>query len=283
MKKIPDKTIDIVLSDIPYGINFSEWDVFHANTNSAFLKHHQSMNGTSFSKRGKPINGWNEDDKKQSLEYQSWCEKWMTELFRITKEASPILLFSSRRNLHRVGVALENCGFLIRDILIWEKDRCNSKAQRINHVLQKRGIFDEKYANYRIGNLAPMYEPIIWAMKPYTKTLTDCVLKDNIGGFVGKDDKIPSNIFKCKTSAKNVNHPTEKPVELLKSLINTFSISNDHVVLDPFIGSGSTAIACIETNKNCIGFELDKNYFDLANERMKHIAERKNTYELGRH
>ncbi len=75
-------------------------------------------------------------------------------MIRVTKPASPVLIFSSRRLQHRVSAALEDAGFVIRDVLIWEKNRCNPKAQRINNVLSKRGIIEDKYDNYRIGNLA---------------------------------------------------------------------------------------------------------------------------------
>lgn len=269
LKSIEDNSVDIVLSDIPYGIDYSEWDVFHNNTNSAFLKFDKSMENTSFKHRGKPINGWNADDKKRSLEYQLWCEKWMAELFRITKEASPILLFSARRNQHRVGCALENSGFLIRDILIWEKNLCNPKAQRIDNVLNRRGIYDKKYEHYRIGNLAPYYEPIIWAMKPYSKTLTDCVIEDKIGGFCDVDGKIPSNILRFDCNRKNIYHPTQKPVDLLKFIITLFSISEEHTILDPFMGSGSTGVACVNSNRNFIGIEIDQKYYEAAKDRLR--------------
>lgn len=226
------------------------------------------MKNTSFKKRGKPINGWNEADRKSSLDYQLWCEQWMKKLFRVTKEASPILLFSSRRNLHRVGVALENSGFLIRDILIWEKDKCNAKAQRINNVLHKRGIYNDIYNKYRIGNLAPYYEPIIWAMKPYSHTITDCVLRDQIGGFVGKDDNIPSNIIKCNCNKENKYHPTEKPLELMEYLIKLFSISENHIILDPFMGSGTTGVACKILNRRFIGVEISKDFCSIAKYRI---------------
>lgn len=270
MKLLDDQSIDIVLSDIPYGINFDEWDVLHKNTNSALMgsTKHQEKN-TTFKKRGKPINGWNEADKNISYEYYQWCRQWCKELFRVTKEASPILLFSSRRYLHRVCCALEDEGFLVRDILIWQKDKCNAKAQRINNVLHKRGIYDDKYNDYRLGNLAPMYEPIIWAMKPYKHTLTDCVLENKIGGFYGENDTIPSNIFYCPANKKNKYHPTEKPLKLVEDLIKVFSIDSNHIILDMFMGSGTTAIACINTKRNYIGFELDTTYYNLANERIQ--------------
>lgn len=272
MKKINTESIDLVISDIPYGINYDDWDILHNNTNSALGKSHESMNNTSFKKRGKPINGWNEADKKISYEYQEWCSKWATELFRITKEASPILIFSSRRYLHRVSNALEDAGFLIRDVLIWEKDKCNAKAQRINNVLHKRGIYDETYNEYRLGNLKPMYEPIVWAMKPYKKTLTDCVIENKIGGIFCENDKIPSNIIKCNTNKRNNFHPTQKPVEIIEELIKIFSISKDHIILDMFMGSGTTAIACINKQRNFIGFELDKEYHRLAEERIHSLV-----------
>ena len=62
-------------------------------------------------------------------------------------------------------------------------------------------------------------------------------------------------------------HPTQKPVELVEYLIKTYSNEAD-TILDNCIGSGTTAIAAINTNRNFIGFELDKNYFDIANERI---------------
>ena len=273
MKTINDSFIDVVITDIPYGISYSDWDVLHNNTNSALggSSKHQKED-TSFKKRGKPINGWSESDMKIPYEYQEWCSKWAKELFRITKEGSPILIFSSRRLQHRVCNALEDNGFMIRDILIWEKDKCNAKAQRISNVLSKRGINDKKYQNYRLGNLAPYYEPIIFAMKPYKHTLTDCILENDIGGIYCDEDKIPSNIIKVNCNKKNLYHETEKPVDLIEKLINIFSINSEHIVLDFTMGSGTTGVACMKLGRKFIGIELDKNYFDIAEKRIQNIA-----------
>ena len=272
MKKIPNSYIDICITDIPYGIDFCDWDILHNNTNSALggSSEHQKQD-TSFKRRGKPINGWSKADKNIPYEYQEWCNKWAKELFRITKEASPILIFSSRRFQHRVCNALEDNGFMIRDILIWKKDRCNAKAQRINNVLHRRGIYEDCYENYRIGNLAPYYEPIIFAMKPYSKTLTDSILENKIGGFLCDNDRIPSNIIECPVNKKNKYHETEKPVKLLEDLINIFSIDENHIILDFTMGSGSTGVACLNTNRKFIGIELDGKYFNIAKERLEGI------------
>jgi site-specific DNA-methyltransferase (adenine-specific) len=67
-------------------------------------------------------------------------------------------------------------------------------------------------------------------------------------------------------------HPTQKPVELMKILIENSSNEGD-VVLDPFMGSGSTGVACLNTNRNFIGIELDKNYFEIAKERLNDVEE----------
>ena len=70
-------------------------------------------------------------------------------------------------------------------------------------------------------------------------------------------------------------HPTQKPVALCEYMIKTYTNAGE-TVLDNCIGSGTTAIACLNTNRNFIGFELDKGYFDMANERInKHKKELK--------
>lgn len=269
LKSLEDNSIDIVITDIPYGIDYSDWDVLHNNKNSALGKgsKHQLQN-TSFKRRGKPINGWSNADKQIPYEYQRWCEKWAKELLRVTKEGSPILIFSSRRFQHRVCNALEDNGFMIRDILIWQKDKCNAKAQRINNVLEKRGIIDDSFNNYRLGNLAPFYEPIIFAMKPYKHTLTDCILENKIGGIYCKEDKIPSNIFYCPVNKRNLYHETEKPTELIKTLLEVFSIDNNHTILDFCMGSGTTGVVCAELGLNFIGIELTDKYYEVATKRI---------------
>ena len=68
----------------------------------------------------------------------------------------------------------------------------------------------------------------------------------------------------------NKKHPTEKPVELLKVLIENSSNEGD-IVMDCFMGSGSTGVACLETNRGFIGIEIDKKYYDIAVERIKEI------------
>ena len=79
-------------------------------------------------------------------------------------------------------------------------------------------------------------------------------------------NKYKSNILKYKKDYDGY-HPTQKPVALLEDLIKTFSNEGDTVV-DLTMGSGSTAIACMNTGRNFMGFELDETYFNIANERI---------------
>ena len=79
--KLSDKSIDLFLSDIPYGISLDDWDVLHNNTNSALLGKSPAQEGKSgFKRRGKPINGWAQSDRNIGLEYQEWSKDWATKV-----------------------------------------------------------------------------------------------------------------------------------------------------------------------------------------------------------
>ena len=84
--------------------------------------------------------------------------------------------------------------------------------------------------------------------------------------------KYPTNVIndiKCvfNRSGEKVNHPTQKPVALMEYLIKTYTNENE-TVLDFTMGSGSTGVACVNTNRNFIGIEMDEKYFEIANERI---------------
>lgn len=102
-------------------------------------------------------------------------------------------------------------------------------------------------------------------------------ISDNNGGGTRKTSykqthtNYPRTILKYKSEGKTI-HPTQKPVALFEYLIKTYT-NEGETVLDNCMGSGTTAIACINTNRNYIGFELDKEYYKLSNERINnHIV-----------
>lgn len=85
--------------------------------------------------------------------------------------------------------------------------------------------------------------------------------------YVSKYTNYPRQILNIKCQRDGL-HPTQKPVELFEYLIKTYTDEGD-IVLDNCIGSGTTAIACINTNRQYIGFEIERKYFDIANKRVR--------------
>jgi len=265
------ESVDMILSDIPYGIDLEDWDVKHSNKNSALGGASPAQN-KSFKRRGKPLNGWSDDDKLNSYEYQVWCHKVFIELERITKPGSPIIIFSSRRLLHRVMIAGEDAGLIPRDVLIWKKSKAHGKAQRLSKVLKKRGLATEPWQDYRLGNLKPMYEPFVWFMKRYKGTITDCILNNQVGGFNSPGTDIKSNIFEFDRLPSENSHPTQKPLSLFEDIINTFSRPGA-MILDPFVGAATTSLAAKNTNRHSIGIEINQEYVKIGLERLSNKHE----------
>ena len=286
--RLTDNSIDLFLSDIPYGINLDDWDVLHTNTNSALLGKSPAQAGKSgFRRRGKPINGWAQSDRNIGLEYQEWCKTWATKVYPKMKNGSFLFVFGARRTIHRVINALEDSGFLLKDTLAWEKPSAHHRAQRVSIVLERRGLKAEarQWEGWRLGNLAPIWEPVAWFMKPYRigGTVTDNILENGVGAM---------NIDECRLNGsgsanllefgfrKNETriHETQKPLDLIKYLIKLTTKENQ-LVLDPFMGSGTTAVAAKTLNRNFIGFEVNPEYHSKSLQRIEELA-RSNVYEL---
>lgn len=204
MKNIPDGSVNLVLTDPPYGMNFQ-------------------------SHRRKEVYAKIKNDT--SLE---WIDGYFAECSRILKDDTAIYCFCSWHNVDIFKKAFEKY-FKLKNIIVWVKN---------NH-----GSGDLK-ASY-----APKHEFILYGNKGRRT-------------FYGK--RMEDVIFANKT--KNENHPTEKPIDLLEQFINN-STEKNAVVFDGFMGSGSCGVACINTNRNFIGIELDKGYFDIA---VKRINEAQN-------
>jgi site-specific DNA-methyltransferase (adenine-specific) len=115
------------------------------------------------------------------------------------------------------------------------------------------------------------WEPIAWLFKPYDHTITDNVLEHGLGAIntagARLDGKSPSNLLRFELGEERV-HEAQKPIPLLEFLVK-LTTREGQTVLDPFIGSGSTALACRNTNRNFIGFEISEEYVALANRRLE--------------
>ena len=278
LPNIETESIHLFLSDIPYGISLDDWDVLHDNTNVALLGASPAQNGKSgFKRRGKPIRGWSSADRNIGKEYQEWCYSWVSLLFPIMKEGSSLFVFGARRTLHRAINAFEDCGFLLKDILVWKKPSAHHRAQKFNNVLKNRGLEKElkEWGGWRLGNLAPIYEPIAWFFKPYRITITDNILKNGVGAINTEECKIngssPTNLLEFRYAKNEARiHEAQKPLALIEFLIKLTTKENQ-IVLDPFMGSGTTAIAAKHLQRQFIGFEVKKEYYEGALERLNAI------------
>jgi len=268
------------ISDIPYGIGLDDWDVLHSNTNSALLGQSPAQKGKSgFKRRGKPIRGWSKADRKIPKEYQDWCCQWASALYPKMKDGASLFIFGARRTLHRAIVALEDSGFLLKDMLAWKKPNAHHRAQRISIVMSRRGLEHEaeKWAGWRLGNLAPIWEPIAWFFKPYSHTITDAVLENEVGAInvqaVQSNGKNPDNLLRFWFGKNEERlHEAQKPLSILQFLIK-LSTRDRQIVFDPFAGSGSTAVACQSLNRQFIGFEIDSDYVQIAKSRLSLMAD----------
>ncbi len=278
IKEIEENSIDLILSDIPYGISIDDWDVLHKNTNSALLgtSPAQLQAGNIFKKRGKPLNGWSEADKLIPKQYYDWVSSWCSEWLRVVKPGASIFVFAGRRLAHRCISAFEDAGFIYKDMLGWDKQKAAHRAQHISCVFDRRNdnVSSLRWQGWKVGNLRPVFEPILWFMKPYKigGTLADNILQYGLGAYhekiLDKYNQKPNNIFSIEAQSSDKGlHPTQKPLELIKLLIE-LTTNEKQVVLDPFAGSSTTLIAALELNRNYIGFEQDENFFNVSKERI---------------
>jgi site-specific DNA-methyltransferase (adenine-specific) len=278
VREIAEASIHLILSDIPYGIGADEWDVLHHNTNSALLgtSPAQRKAGAVFRRRGKPLNGWSEADRRIPVEYQRWCESFAGEWLRVLKPGASALVFAGRRLAHRCVIAFEEAGFTFKDSLAWLRKSAPHRAQRLSVVFRRRGDGANalKWEGWRVGNLRPTFEPVLWFVKPYPRgtTIADNVLAYGLGAFNERAfrtfEQVPDNVLRSGFSkGEGGRHTAQKPLRLLQSLINLTTLPRQ-IVLDPFCGSGSTLVAAKRAGRRYIGFEIDPDAVNVARKRL---------------
>lgn len=278
MQRVADESVHLILSDIPYGIGTAEWDVLHSNSNSAYLGSSpaQRSAGTMFSKRGKPINGWSASDRNIPKQYQDWCTEWAPDWYRVLKPGASAIVFAGRRLAHRCVCALEDAGFCFKDSLAWLRSHAPHRAQRISVVYRRRGDHSnaEKWDGWRVGNLRPIYEPILWFTKPYRigTTIADNAIAHGIGPYneaaFTKYADGPSNVIRSDIhKTERGQHPTQKSLRLMQALIE-LTTQKGQVVLDPFAGSGTTLVAAKALERRYLGFESAAQYVEACRSRL---------------
>lgn len=284
IKGFATDSIHAIISDIPYGIGCDDWDILHNNTNTAYggASSAQLAAGKLFKRRGKPLNGWSEADKQIPMEYQDWCSSWADSWLRILKPGGSCFIFAGRRYAHRCTVAMEDAGFTFKDMLSWEKDVAPQRAQRLSAIYERRGdeINEKKWAGWRVANLRPLFEPILWFQKPYKTggTIANNVLENEVGAWnesalrkyniQAEDNAILSNMLKVQIApTDHGQHIAQKPLQLMELLISLVTLEGQ-VVLDPFMGSGTTCLAAKKLNRHYIGIDIDPQNIQIANERL---------------
>ena len=162
------------------------------------------------------------------------CTEYAPEFYRVLKDGSHCYVMTNHINLIKMLNVFTDCGFHFIKSLIWNKGN---------------KIMGQYYMS--------QFEYILFFRKGYGKKINNCGTADIL--------YVPNKKTKDE-NGKNI-HDTEKPVELMKILIENSTQKGD-IVLDPFVGVGSTALACIESERNYIGIELDENYYNIAKERV---------------
>lgn len=228
MKLLPSKSIDMILTDLPYGQTArNKWDIVIP------------------------------------------FDKLWKQYSRIIKDDGAIILFAN--------------GMFTADLM-----KSNTKMWRYNLIWEKTtstGFLNAKKMPLRshedicvFYKRLPTYNPQMTSghtpVHSYTKHTSDGTnygdTKLGVSGG-GSTERYPKSILKFSTDKQKCSlHPTQKPVALCEYLIKTYSNEGD-VILDSCIGSGTTCIACINTNRNYIGFENDKDIFITAKERIEQI------------
>ena len=225
MKRIPDKSIDMILADLPYGTTQNKWDSI--------------------------------------IPLEPLWEQYE----RVIKENGAIVLTSAQP--FTSVLAVSNLG-LFRYDFAWDK-------KQITGFLNAKKMPLRQHENILVFyKRSPTYNPQFAFEEPYKIERNN--KSENYGKQTANKTKsdgrrYPTSVLRIPQVRVKGGHPTQKPVALFEYLIKTYSNAGD-TVLDNVMGSGTTAAACINTNRNFIGFELDETYYNIANERIGKSLER---------
>jgi DNA modification methylase len=232
LKHIPDNSIDAVITDPPYGIEFlgKDWD---SNTGAVAI----------------------------------WAE-----CHRILKPGGHLLAFSAARTYHHLATNIESVGFEIRDQLMWIYSSGFPKAQDMGKAIQRRmGVKEtreipkeQQTSTAGFANNGAQ-EKTAWSGQQ--TVCTDPEAQKWEGWKTALKPGHEPIVMARKRFRGSNNHPTVKPVALMRYLIQLVTPANSHVI-DPFTGSGTTGMAAVELGHRFTGIEQDPHYAEIANKRI---------------
>ncbi len=233
LKKIPHETFDLVFADPPYNL--------------------QLKNELTRPDRSK-VSAVNEkwDQFENFKKYDDFTYAWLNECKRILKKDGAIWVIGSYHNIFRVGTAMQNLGFWILNDVIWNKKN--------------------PMPNFRGTRFTNAHETLIWASKNEKSKYTfnyqslKC-LNDDLQMRSNWNLPICNGSERLKKNGKKV-HSTQKPESLLHRILLATSNKND-IIIDPFLGSGTSATVAKKLGRNYFGIEKEKKYYNAAKQRIK--------------
>lgn len=187
---------------------------------------------------------------RKGIDFGEWDNdfdlfSWIPKFAKILNKNGSIIVFCSYRYISFIIRKMESSDFDVKDVIVWKKS--NPMPRNIN----RRYVQDMEFA--------------IWAVKKKSNWVFN------------KNSKLPymRSLFETPTVLGNERtaHPTQKSLTLMEELIRIHTNEN-HIIIDPFMGSGTTGIACLKNNRKFIGIELEKQYYDIAIKRLKTIQTR---------
>ena len=233
LKKIPDETFDVIFADPPYNLQ---------------LKNH--LTRPDRSKVSAVNDKW--DQFESFKKYDEFSILWLNECRRTLKKNGTIWVIGSYHNIFRLGKIIQDLGFWILNDVIWNKNN--------------------PMPNFRGTRFTNAHETLIWASKNEKSKYTfnyqslKC-LNDDLQMRSNWNLSICSGSERLKKNGKKV-HSTQKPESLLYRVLLASSNKGD-IILDPFLGSGTSATVAKRLGRNYFGIEKEKNYFKISEERLK--------------
>ena len=271
MKEIPNKSIDMILCDLPYQVTKNKWDII-IPMNDYIIANDESLEKDEFY-----LKQFLKGLSKKEID-KIWKENKQEGLWsyynRIIKDNGAILLFG--QDIFSAQLINSNLK-MYKYKWFWKKDRpsgfLNAKKMPLKDV-EEILVFYKK---------CPIYNPQFWEGIPLhgmgTKYKEGNLGNNNYGKFAshtnpsanreGDTKKYPRQVLEFKRPHPPI-FPTQKPVDLCEYLLKTYTNEGD-LVLDNCMGSGSTGVACKNLNRRFIGIELNSKTFNLAKDRIEGV------------
>lgn len=239
LKRIQDNSIDLVVTDPPYKIIAGGVTIIEKkNETSGIFQKRVVSDGTNCSNRWikKDLNAVPSAIKSGKMFKYNDIKfiEWLPEVYRVMKEGTHAYIMTNDRNMQELLNSAEKAKFKLVNILVWKKNNATPNKYYMKNT-----------------------EFTILFRKGKARSINDMGSKQCI--------EIPNIIG-------NKVHPTEKPISLMEYYIKNSSDINN-IVLDPFMGSGTTGIAAKNLNRQFIGIEIDRDIFNIAQNRINHVEE----------